>query len=68
MRISNRVLNCVCFLCHKSTDPAGEVTWVYRGTAFFVILGDHTDGESGRIHLVTARHVIERRTAPAGCG
>lgn len=54
MRISDDVLECVCFLCVKK-EVDGVVSYPPWGTGFFITYGE---GKSDRHYLVTAKHVV----------
>jgi hypothetical protein len=55
MRIHERILNAVCFMCARS-HAGGKRQWKLVGTGFFVGLPGYG---SEPIYLVTARHCID---------
>jgi hypothetical protein len=56
MRVSDELLECVCFLCTES--PSGQIK--VGGTAFFVSYPAETVTDGQFTYLITARHNIKR--------
>jgi hypothetical protein len=59
MRVSDELLDCVCFLC---TEP-GDGSFTLRGTAFFVSVPAERVPNGSFSYLITARHNIIKAKA-----
>lgn len=59
MRVSDELLDCVCFLCTE----AGDGGFTLRGTAFFVSLPAERVPNGSFSYLITARHNIIKAKA-----
>lgn len=59
MRVSEEILECVCFLC---TEPSGGKV-VLRGTALFVSVPCERVPDGSFTYLITARHNIRKAEA-----
>jgi hypothetical protein len=59
MRVSDELLECVCFLC---TEP-GDGSFTLRGTAFFVSIPSERIPGGSFSYLITARHNIIKASA-----